>query len=146
MKAATKYFGEVEYGEKDVLHFPKGLYGFEEEKRFLLLPFSGNGTLFCLQSLRTPSLGFVVMDPFALHEGYAPVLQPEDLRALGVQESQELYYYALCAVKHPVADSTVNLRCPIAICEETRTAMQVILEDDQYGMRHLLSDTGTREG
>ena len=35
----TKYFGRIEYAEEDVLEFPNGLFGFEAEKRFLLLPF-----------------------------------------------------------------------------------------------------------
>ena len=51
MKTNTKYFGEIEYDEEAVLIFPKGLFGFEEEQRFLLLPFSGNGTLFSLQKI-----------------------------------------------------------------------------------------------
>lgn len=146
MKLDTKYFGQVEYDPKDVLHFPKGLFGFEDEQAFLLLPFEGNGTLFSLQSVSTPGLAFVAVDPFALHPEYAPVLQPDELEELEVQESTHLFYYTLCAVKNPVSQSTVNLRCPIAINDEKHKAMQVILEDERYGMRHLLSDVNSREG
>lgn len=145
MKTQTKYFGEIDYSREDVLTFPHGMFGFEEEREFLLLPFSGDGTLFSLQSLRTAGLSFVAVDPFSLFPGYAPVLQPEELKALGVAGSEELFYYALCAVKNPVAVSTVNLRCPIAINDESRKAMQVILEEKRYGMRHLLSDMEKRE-
>jgi len=145
LKTQTKYFGEVEYDGKDVLTFPHGMFGFEEEREFLLLPFSGNGTLFSLQSLRTPGLSFVAIDPFSLDGTYAPVLQPEELKELGAADSHELFFYALCAVKNPVANSTVNLRCPIAINDEAGRAMQVILEEKRYGMRHLLSDVSKRE-
>lgn len=146
MKTETKYFGEIEYVDEDILVFDRGLFGFEEERAFLLLPFSGSDkTLLCLQSLATPGLAFVVMDPFALHAAYAPVLQPDELKALGVESSRDLYYYVLCVVKNVVAQSTVNMKCPVAINGETRRAMQVILEDDTYGMRHLLSEFGERE-
>lgn len=146
MKASTKYFGEVEYEARETLEFPRGLFGFEEEQSFLLLPFPGsNQTLLCLQSLATPALAFVVMDPFALHAAYAPVLQPEELRALGVEESCQLCYYVLCVVKDPVAESTVNLKCPVAVNVETRRAVQVILEDAAYSMRHPLSEFGEAE-
>lgn len=145
MKTQTKYFGEIEYREEDVLAFPQGMFGFEDEREFLLLPFSGNGTLFSLQSVKTPGLSFVAVDPFSLDPDYAPVLQPEELKALGVEDSHELFYYTLCAVKSPVATSTVNLRCPVAINDESRRALQVILEDKRYGMRHLLSDMEKRE-
>ena len=39
LKLTTKYFGEIEYAQADVFHFSKGLFAFEEEKEFLLLPF-----------------------------------------------------------------------------------------------------------
>lgn len=147
MKLLTKYFGEIEYGSEDVLHFPEGMFAFEEEKEFLLLPFSGSdGTLLCLQSVMTPQLAFVAMNPFALHCAYAPVLQPEELKALGVKDSTELCFYVLCAVKNPVSTSTVNMKCPIVINDETRECMQVILEEDSYGMKHLLSEFQAEEG
>lgn len=146
-KIRTKYFGEIDFQEEDVLTFPRGLFAFEEEKEFLLLPFSGSdGTLLCLQSTQTPELAFVCMNPFSLSGGYAPVLQPEELKALGVNDSRELCYYVLCVVKNPVSSSTVNLKCPLAIHEEARRGMQVILEEGGYGMRHLLSEFGEGGG
>ncbi len=145
MKTKTKYFGEIDYDEDEILSFPRGLFGFEDEQEFLLLPFSGEGTLFSLQSLKTAGLAFVAVDPFTVKPDYAPELQPEELEEMGVSDSHELYFYTLCAVKDPVARSTINLRCPIAINGDTRRAMQVILEDGNYGMRHLLSDVEKRE-
>ena len=147
MKLHTKYFGEIEYLEEDLLHFTAGPFGFEEEREFLLLPFEGSaGTLLCFQSTRTPALAFVAMDPFSLLPHYEPVLQPHELKELGVKDSQELGFYVLCVVKKPVSDSTVNLKCPVAIHPETRTARQVILETDAYEMRHPLAQFGGEEG
>lgn len=147
MKLQTKYFGEIEYDSGDILSFPSGLFGFEEEHDFLLLPFDGSmGSLLCFQSVNTPALAFVVMNPFALLPDYAPVLQPQELEALGVQDSQELAFYVLCVVKRPAKDSTVNLKCPVAIHPETRVARQVILDTEIYDMRHPLSQFGGKEG
>lgn len=138
MKLSTKYFGEIDYGEEDVIRFPEGIFAFEEEKEFVLLPFSGSdGTLLCLQSVATPQLAFVVMNPFALHLEYAPVLQPEELEGLGVKDSRELCYYVLCVVKNPVSTSTVNMKCPVAINDETQTGAQVILDTDEIGRAHV---------
>lgn len=147
MKLKTKYFGEIDFEREEVLTFPKGLFAFEEEREFLLLPFSGShGTLLCLQSATTQELAFVCIDPFSFNGGYAPELQPEELKALHAQNSQELRYYVLCVVKNPVSSSTVNLKCPIAIHDGERLGMQVILEGDAYGMRHLLSEFGEGGG
>ena len=147
MKLQTKYFGEIDYEAGELLTFPAGLFGFEEEHEFLLLPFEGSAsTLLCFQSVHTPALAFVAMDPFALQADYAPILQPQELEALGVKDSRELGYYVLCVVKKPVSDSTVNLKCPVAINPDTRVARQVILDTDDYEMRHPLAQFGTKEG
>ena len=96
MKTETKYFGEIEYEATDVLHFAKGIFAFEEEKRFLLLPFAGSdGTLLCLQSLATPGLAFVLMNPFSLCATYAPELTADELAELGVDESLKLLFFFL---------------------------------------------------
>lgn len=145
MKVLSKYFGEVEYESDDLLTFPAGLFGFDEEHSFLLLPFEGSaGSLLCFQSIQTPALAFVAMDPFSLKPDYAPRLQPQELKELGVTEDQALGFYVLCVVKNPVSESTVNLKCPIAINPETRVARQVILEEEAYEMRHPLA--GFAEG
>ncbi len=141
MRLKTKYFGEIDCSEEDKLHFPGGLFGFEEEKEFFLLPFEGGGgALLCFQSAVTPGLAFVAMNPFSLKPDYAPVLTPGELKAMGVERSEDLCFYVLCVVRHPVGDSTVNLRCPIAVNDQTQRAMQVILEGGGYHMRHLLSE------
>lgn len=141
MQVNSKYFGSVEFEEKDVLHFERGLFGFEEETQFLLLPFAGSAaTLLCFQSTQTPGLAFVAMDPFALKPDYTPVLQQEELSLMQVTDSHQLGYYVLCVVRNPVAESTVNLKCPVVVNPDTKRAMQVILEETEYQMRHSLSE------
>ena len=147
MLLQTKYFGTLECEEEKALHFPKGIFGFEEEKRFFLLPFEGSGgSLLCFQSASTPALAFTAMNPFFLRPDYAPVLSPEELREMGVERSEELCFYTLCVVKNPVSESTVNLRCPVVINDGTRQAMQVILDGDAYHMHHPLSEFARRRG
>lgn len=147
MRLKTKYFGEIQCSEEEKLHFPQGLFGFEEEKEFFLLPFEGSGgSLLCFQSAATPGLAFVAMNPFSLKPDYAPVLTPVELADMGVERSEDLCYYALCVVRSPAAESTVNLRCPVAVNDRTRRAVQVILEDSSFHMHHLLSEFGQKEG
>lgn len=146
MQINTKYFGEIECDEDAVLNFADGLFAFEEEKRFLLIPFAdADGSLLCLQSVQTPGLAFIAMNPFHLKADYAPVLQKSELDKLNVSRSEELCFYVLCAVRAPISDSNVNLKCPLAINDDTRQAAQVILETDEYKMRHPLSEFKTGE-
>lgn len=146
MQIESKYFGIIEYNSKDVLHFQDGLFGFETENRFLLLPFAeSEASLLCLQSIKTPSLAFVVMNPFSLDPNYAPILPDNELKVLGVSRSQDLCFYVLCVVRNPVSESTVNLKCPVVINDEIQEAAQVILDMPEYSMRHPLSEFRSRE-
>ena len=93
LKIQSKYFGEIDYEPGDIITFPAGLFGFEEEHEFLLLPFEGsNGGMLCLQSITTPALSFVVLDPFVLCPSYAPSLQKAELNLFGVEDVQELAF------------------------------------------------------
>lgn len=146
LKLQTKYFGEIDYEPSEILTFPAGLFGFEDEHSFLLLPFGGSGgNLLSLQSTSTPALAFVVMNPFSLCPDYTPSLQRAELRQFQVEDTGSLCFYVLCAVKHPVSSSTVNLKCPLVIHPDTREARQIIMERDDYGMRHPLSEFDSRE-
>ena len=147
MQLQTKYFGPVSYEQEDVLNFPEGLFAFEEEKHYLLLPFEGSdGAMLCLQSVDTPALAFVVMNPYSLKPDYNPHLSPEELGLLGASDTSALYVYTLCAVKSPVSASTVNLRCPVVINADSHKAVQVILDSGDYHMRHLLSEFSPKKG
>lgn len=146
MRLDTKYFGQIDCAEEDKLHFPEGLFGFEEEKEFFLLPFEGSeDTLLCFQSAATPGLAFVAVNPFLIKPDYAPILAGGELKTMGVERSEDLCFYALCVLRSPVGDSTVNLRCPVAINDRTRQAMQVILEEGSYHMHHPLSEFRRKE-
>ena len=135
----TKYFGEIDCDESKLFHFPSGLPGFESEHSFLLIPFEeSDGNMYSLQSATTPSLSFILMDPFTLDPNYSPELSPSELHQFEVEQWQELSFGVLCAIKSPVSQSTVNLRCPIAFHLDTRIGRQIIM--DNYNMRHLLSD------
>lgn len=142
----TKYFGEIECDESKLFHFASGLPGFENETSFLLIPFEGsNGSMFSLQSTVTPTLSFIVMDPFSLDPTYEPELSASELRQLGVEKWEDLSYGVLCVSKTPASMSTVNLRCPIAIHLDTRECRQIVMDSTRYHMRHLLSEFGRQE-
>ena len=72
------------------------------------------------------------MNPFSLDPTYAPVLTPEELKLMEVETSQELLL--LCALRRgePVSESTVNMKCPVVINDQSRRAVQVIGAERLY--------------
>ena len=141
MKLETRLLGTIEYEQEEVLTFPNGLPSFEDEHKFLLLPIEGSGGgLLCLQSVTTPALSFLMMNPFSLDPSYTPVLQPKEREEMEVSRDQELCFYVLCALKRPVERSTVNLKCPIVLNPDRKLGCQVILDTQEYAMRTPVAD------
>lgn len=138
-KIKTDYFGDVEYREEELLTFPDGLFGFEAITRYL--PFcleEDDSSLLLLQAVERPEIAFLAINPVFLLPDYAPRLTVEELNFLGVSDPGELCYYAICVVCSDYLDSSVNLKCPLAINPDTRKGIQVIMSDTPYKYRHRL--------
>ena len=142
MEISTKYFDTVSVSEKDIIRFQNGLFGFESFKEYVLISFEpGSDSLMCLQSTQDSELAFILMNPFNLKRDYEPALTDSDMKELGItDDTEEIFYYAICVVKDNVADSTINLKCPVVINPDNMSAKQLILDDERYSLRHILSE------
>ena len=57
--------------ESQYIEFEEGIFGFEEEKKFLPVMLSdGSDAVLYLQSVENEELSFIVMNPFMLKEDY----------------------------------------------------------------------------
>lgn len=132
-------YGIVEYKESDLLIFSDGLFGFSTLTKYLLLYLNeDDDSMLLLQSVEENKVGFVLINPFLLCPDYSPVLSPEELACLGVEDGGELSYYSICVVRNNYLENTVNLKCPLVVNPHTRHGIQVILENSPYGYRHEL--------
>jgi len=72
-KFKTLRFGLLEYSEGDVLYFPKGIPGFDDHKRWLLLGDDDEGNpIKWLQSLEDSDVALPVMPPEFIISKYDP--------------------------------------------------------------------------
>lgn len=142
MEISTKYFDTVSVSEKDIIRFQNGLFGFESFKEYVLISFEpGSDSLMCLQSTQDSELAFILMNPFNLKRDYEPSLTDSDMKDMGItDDTKGVFYYSICVVKDNIADSTVNLKCPVVINPDNMSAKQLILDDDRYSLRHILSE------
>lgn len=144
MEMMTKHFGVMEYTEEETVHFQDGLFGFENYKDYLPIPLEENSdALICLQCLDDPDIAFVLMNPFFLSPDYQPAISNADRKALGNPKDDDISYYCICVVHDTLEDSSINLKCPIAVNALTRAARQLILEQPEYGFRQRIKDIST---
>ncbi len=147
MEIKTQYFGTISCSEKEFIHFSDGLFGFADLKYYVPLAFEDNSdALISLQSVEDASISFILMNPFQLYAEYMPVLSDEDKKLLGVSYNEDnISYYVICVIHESMENSTVNLKCPIAVNTDTREARQVILDNVLYKFRHPVKDFVKKE-
>jgi flagellar assembly factor FliW len=137
MKIRTKYHGEIEINEKDIFHFEHGIPGFLDEKQFVLLPLVDTPFVI-LQSVRTPALGFVLIEPFSYFPMYEIELDDNTLEQLQITGEQDVALYVILTVADPFDDTTANLQAPVVINVNKRLGKQVILTNTNYKTKHRL--------
>lgn len=135
MNINTKYFGNVEYSENDVINFSTGIFGFEEFSKYILIKFDGeNHAMFCLQGIENDAPVFIVFNPFEIVDNYMPVLSDSDLSELECDDDSSVEYYVIANIAQPMENTVINLKSPIAVNTVNKSAKQVIM--DKYELRH----------
>ena len=88
-KIRTAYFGELDYTEETIFHFPYGLPGFEHEHAFLFLKRPHTEPLLFLQSLGNSRLCFILLPILVLDPNYTVNLDADDLAALHLDTGRQ---------------------------------------------------------
>ena len=138
MKIATKYHGEKEIQEKEVITFPQAIPGFPEEKEFALLPLDEEGQFIVLQSLGNKQLAFVLSNPFTFFKEYDFTLEDHIVKLLELESEENIQVLSILTVQDPFEKTTANLQAPIIINSKKNIAKQVILNEPNYHTKHPL--------
>ncbi|WP_221566968.1 flagellar assembly protein FliW [Alkalihalobacillus sp. TS-13] len=139
MKIGTKYFGDVEIEEKEILEFVQGLPGFIDENQFVVLSFADEDTpLSILQSLKTPNLAFVITNPFLFFQDYEFNIPNAVTDQLAIKDEKEVAVFVILTVQDLFEKTTANLKAPIVVNVENGSGKQIVLNDDQYQTKHRL--------
>jgi len=129
----TTRFGEVEVDESKVIHFTDGLPGFHEKRDFIILEHKPGSPFQWLQSIDTPDLAFVMINPFLMKSDYLQDLSQEEEALLKNENDDESIVFTLVTIPRGQAEkATVNLMGPIVVGSKTRNAKQVILANSGY--------------
>jgi flagellar assembly factor FliW len=140
MKVETTRFGTIDISEKEIVRFPEGLYGFEKETEFTLLPFNPNveSPMEWMQSLKSDHLAFVVTDPYLYLPDYKLKLSEEDKKRVELQEEDLFLTRAIVTIPENYSEMTVNLIAPLVINKDKGVAKQFVLTNLDYDTRHYL--------
>lgn len=108
--------------------------GLADLHRFTLAPLDDTGHLFSLRSTESPGVRLFVVPPRAYFPAYEPRLDPSVVESLGVSDTEAV----LLVVVHPGREGqppTANLLAPVALNPRTGSAVQVVLDTDDWPLR-----------
>jgi flagellar assembly factor FliW len=129
----TTRFGEIEADESKAIHFMDGLPGFHDKRDFIILEHKPGSPFLWLQSMDTPDLAFVMINPFLMKSDYLQDLSPEEEALLKNKNDDEIIVFSLVTIpRGEVEKATVNLMGPIVVESKSRNAKQVILANSGY--------------
>ena len=132
----TRFFGEIDIVEQEVLTFPSGLIGMKNLKRFVLLNHQAGRPFRWLQSLDDANVSFLSVEPRFVRKTYRVPVQKELLMRLRITKPREAMVLCLVAISKESGTMTVNFQAPLLIHMEGRIGKQIILVDGPYHRRH----------
>ncbi len=134
MEKIQSRFGEIEYDPENVLSFPEGLIGFEDLRRFVVMPNEKEGPLFWIQSVDDPAVAFVLTNPTDFYFDYKVVPDDRERGKLGILKEDECFVLSVVTVP-PDRNVSLNLAAPILFAPKTNRGLQVILEGTNFSPR-----------
>ena len=146
MKIRTKPYGEIEVDEKQRLTFPEGIIGFEGIGDYFLID-SKEGPFYWLQSAQHAELAFLLINPRLFLDDYKLQVRSEEIQLLQPEAEDDLLDFAIVTVPEDPDKISANLMGPVIVNRKTRVGMQVISENDAYGVKHfILEEMKKRRG
>lgn len=132
MKIQTRYHGDIEFRNEDIIEFKKGIPGFEQLKKFILIPIEENEMFSLLHSVEDINIGLIVISPFSVQKDYEIKLSEKVIKDLKILNEKDVLIFNTITLNSDVKKITTNLRAPFIINIKTRLGEQIILNDDKY--------------
>lgn len=126
MKLIESRLGKREVRLDKIIHFPRGIIGFEAMRDFTLLEIHEGAALLVLQSMESPTLGLLVADPFAFIPDYSLSISDAEQQVLQAKDASELAVLVTATIPPGKLEQTaLNLLGPILINHRARIGLQV---------------------
>ncbi len=134
----TTRFGQLEYSEEEVIVFEKGIPGFEQEKKFILVKMDNEdqlNPLAFLQSTNSGELSFIIANPFSFYADYEFNLDEATKEELEIKETEDVAVWGVLSVPEEFEKTTINLQAPVIINVKKKVGKQIILHENNFATK-----------
>jgi flagellar assembly factor FliW len=142
MLVKTKVFNEVEIDISSKVVFADGIPGFKDLKEYVLIKQDDETDFSYLQSLENEGICFIVVPPAILVGNYDIEISDDTVKKLNIEKPEDVELYTILTIPEDIRAMTANLKAPILINRKNNKAVQEILEDDKYSIKHRVIKEG----
>ncbi len=135
MVIKTTRFGQVSVNENEILQFSEGLLGFADLKKFVLLDDPHDDIFAWLQSCDDAAIAFPLLEPEICAPNTKLQLAKSDLEALKIGPEAHVSKFCIVTIPADPTKMTANLKAPIVINIDKKTARQCVLQDNNLAIR-----------
>lgn len=136
VKFKTTRFGEIEVESSELITLPKGLIGFPELTKYVLLDHDKDSPFKWLQSMDDGSIAFVLINPLLFKPDYAVEVTEEEVADLSLKSEEDAVISVIVTMPTNPNNMTANLKAPLVFNLKNRQGKQLILQDQEYTTRH----------
>lgn len=132
MQIESSQLGTVEIDKDKIVNFPDGLPGFEDNKKYVVIPMGEENPFYFLQSVDEADLCFIVTEPYLFFKDYEINLDKEFIKELELDSEEDVAVYGIITLKEELKTATVNLQAPIVVNSKKLIGKQYIADDNTY--------------
>lgn len=115
------------------LHFAAGIPGFPKARRFVVRPWGGDKSPFCVLDCRDVlGLRFVVVGPGVFFPWYQPLFSADVYGAVDASGPHEVLVLVILTLRSRPEDTTANLLGPVVVNVGNGQAVQAVLSGSGY--------------
>jgi flagellar assembly factor FliW len=140
MKYLTSRFGQIAFEEKEILFLPKGILGYSQLSKYVIIEKDEYEPFKWLQSVEESDIAFVIVDPTFFFPDYKLELHEKELEELNFQQMKELMPYVIVTVPSDTSQTSADLLGPLVINFKKRIAKQVVMPNSPYTTKHYILD------
>lgn len=138
MIVKTGRFGQLNVSEEEIIQVPNGLLGFPDDKRYCLVDPADETLILWLQSLDHSEVCFPVLEPKVFKPDYSVRLSAAELRELKLENINQSAVFSVLTIPEDATQMSSNLKAPIVINLKEQLGRQVVLQENEYGIKHIM--------
>ncbi len=138
----TTRFGRLEVAKDKIMHFPNGLIGFPETKRFVLMDYKDT-LLKWIQAVDDKDVAFIVVPAVEFFPDFTVRIDNVTKDLLEIGNEEDVIVFSILRVENEQV--TANLQGPLVINSINKKGIQIVNEDTRFSCQTPMKALDTAE-